>query len=167
MHSHSDADAYTQIAHTRVARKFWDAYLCTALYLVMYCKYPICQQTSQCNVVKQCEINCKSNVNYTYMSVSYLLWNLGNYLSITALCQQICLPSIISNATDHKNEIWKTVKLTSSYYLYSPSQSSVLDSLSTIKHSNFQIILAHQEAFCLTFCSTASEKGRFTREAID
>ena len=101
------------------------------------------------------------------MSVSYLLWNLGNYLSITALCQQICLPSIISNATDHKNEIWKTVKLTSSYYLYSPSQSSVLDSLSTIKHSNFQIILAHQEAFCLTFCSTVSKKGRFTREAID
>ena len=41
------------------------------------------------------------------------------YLSITALCQQICLPSIISNATDHKNEIWKTVKLTSSYYQYS------------------------------------------------
>ena len=41
------------------------------------------------------------------------------YLSITALCQQICLPSIISNATDHKNEIWKTVKLTSSYYRYS------------------------------------------------
>ena len=83
------------------------------------------------------------------------------------MCQQICLPSIISNATDHKNEIWKTVKLTSSYSLYSPSQSSVLDSLSTIKHSNFQIILAHQEAFCLPFCSTASEKGRFTREAID
>ena len=37
MHSHSDADAYMQIAHTRVARKFWDAYLCTALYFVMYC----------------------------------------------------------------------------------------------------------------------------------
>ena len=39
--------------------------------------------------------------------------------------------SIISTVTDHKNEIWKTVKLTSSYYLYSPSQSSALDSLST------------------------------------
>ena len=33
MHT-QDADAYTQIAHTRVARKFWDAYLCTALYKI-------------------------------------------------------------------------------------------------------------------------------------
>ena len=38
-------------------------------------------------------------------------------------------------------------QLTSSCYLYSPSQCSVLDSLSTIKHSNFQIILAHHEFF--------------------
>ena len=28
-----------------------------------------------------------------------------------------------------------------------PSQSSALDSLSTVKHSNFQIILAHHEVF--------------------
>ena len=74
-------------------------------------------------------------------------FQMDSVLTITALCQQICLPSVISNVTDHKNEIWKTVKLTSSYYLYSPSQSSVLDSLSTIKHSNFQIILAHHEVF--------------------
>ena len=41
-------------------------------------------------------------------------------------------------------------QLTSSlYYLHSPSKSSVLDSFSTIKHSNFQIILAHQEVFGL------------------
>ena len=59
--------------------------------------------------VKACEINC----NYTYMSVSHLLWNLRNYLSITALCEQTRLPSIISNIEDHKNEIWKTVRLTS------------------------------------------------------
>ena len=32
MHAHSDADAYMQIVHTCVARKFLDAYLCTALY---------------------------------------------------------------------------------------------------------------------------------------
>ena len=72
-------------------------------------QYPICQRTLQRGVVKSCEINC----NYTYMSVSHLLWNLRNYLSITALCQQTCLPSIISNIEDHKNEMWKTVKLTS------------------------------------------------------
>ena len=41
-------------------------------------------------------------------------------------------------------------QLTSSlYYLHSPSKSSVLDSFSTIKHSNFQIILAHHEVFGL------------------
>ena len=52
-------------------------------------------------------------------------------------------------------------QLISSCYLYSPSQCSELDSLSTIKHSNFQIILAHHEVFCSTFCSTVSEKGCF------
>ena len=35
----------------------------------------------------------------------------------------------------------------SSYYLHSTSKSSVLDSRSTIKDSNFQIILAHHEVF--------------------
>ena len=38
-------------------------------------------------------------------------------------------------------------QLTSSCYLYSPPQYSELDSLSTIKHSNFQIVLAHHELF--------------------
>ena len=71
-------------------------------------QYPICQRTLQRGAVKSWEINC----NYTYMSVSHLLWNLRNHLSITALCQQTCLPSIISNIEDHKNEIWKTVRLT-------------------------------------------------------
>ena len=37
-------------------------------------------------------------------------------------------------------------QLTSSlYYMHSPSKSLSLDSLSTIKHSNFHIILAHHE----------------------
>lgn len=36
MHTHSDADVYMQIVHTRVARKFMDAYLCTALYVQLY-----------------------------------------------------------------------------------------------------------------------------------
>ena len=36
MHAHSDADAdaYRQIVHTCVARKFLDAYICTALYII-------------------------------------------------------------------------------------------------------------------------------------
>ena len=38
-------------------------------------------------------------------------------------------------------------QLTSSCYLYSPSQYTVLDILGTIKHSNFQIILGHHEVF--------------------
>ena len=79
------------------------------LYWLLRSTRPICQRTLQRGAVKACEINC----NYTYMSVSHLLWNLRNYLSITALCQQTCLPSIISNIEDHKNEIWKTVRLTS------------------------------------------------------
>ena len=90
------------------------------------------------------------------------------YLLITALCQQIILwlTSIISTVTDHKNEIWKTVKLTSSYYLYSPWQSSALDSLSTVKQSNFQIMLAHHEVF-VSHSAQLCQKSRFTREAID
>ena len=41
-------------------------------------------------------------------------------------------------------------QLTSSlHYLHSPSKSSVLNSFSTIKHSNFQIILAYHEVFGL------------------
>ena len=34
-------------------------------------------------------------------------------LKITALCQTICLPSITSNVTNKKNELWKTASLTS------------------------------------------------------
>ena len=77
-------------------------------------------------------------------------------------------------------------QLTSSLcYLHSPSQcpskSSVLDSLSAIKHSNFQIILAHHEVFGLmagvqrpepVFVSHSAQlclhlKSRFTSEVID
>ena len=32
MHAHSDADAYTQIAHTRFVHKFLDTFLWAALY---------------------------------------------------------------------------------------------------------------------------------------
>ena len=58
-------------------------------------------------------------------------------------------------------------QLTSSYYLYSvysPSTSSVLDSLSTIKHSNFPIKLAHHEVFVSHSAQPCN--SRFTREAI-
>ena len=46
----------------------------------------------------------------------YSLWNLRNHLSMTKsqLCvKQICLLSVIWNLTNNKNELWKTVKLTS------------------------------------------------------
>ena len=53
MHAHSDADAYMQIAHTRVARNFLDAYLCTALYIVklavLYTFYVINYSLKSCN----------------------------------------------------------------------------------------------------------------------
>jgi len=46
----------------------------------------------------------------------YSLWNLRNYLWMTiseVRVKQICFPSTISNVTNDKNELWKTVSLAS------------------------------------------------------
>ena len=119
--------------------------------------------TSQRTTVKQCEINCNSNVNCTYMSVSYLLWNLGNYLSITALCLQICLPSIISNVTDHKNEIWKLLslrRLTICILHHNPSSWIALIAKSNTPTSKLYMykVLAHHEVFVSHFAQLCQKR---------
>ena len=48
MHTHSDANPYTQIAHTCFVRKVLDAYLCAAqipVFLVQKEKYQGCAHT--------------------------------------------------------------------------------------------------------------------------
>ena len=56
----------------------------------------------------------------------YSSWELGNYLWMrkSQLCiKQICFPSIISNVTNNKNDLWNTVKLTSLQKPQLPSPS--------------------------------------------
>ena len=62
---------------------------------------------------------------------------------------QLCVNKYIYQA-DHKNEIWKTVKLTSSYYL-------LLSVFSITILRNFQIILA--QLFVSLFVSLCVRKG--------
>ena len=77
-----------------------------------------------------------------YLNVLFMFWA-DIYIYIFFFTEVVVVPTaeILINFVS---------KLTSPYYLYSvysPSTSSVLDSLSKIRHSNFQIKLAHHEVF--------------------
>ena len=73
---------------------------------------------------------------------------LGNYCTYQS---QLCVNKYVSQAL---SQMLQTTKMKYGKLLSLPrltigipSQSSALDSLSTVKHSNFQIILAHHEVF--------------------
>ena len=67
-----------------------------------------------CLKEQQCQgwqVHFVYNANYS----SLIAMKIYKYIvndKITALCQKIYLPSIASNVTDNKSELWKTVRLT-------------------------------------------------------
>ena len=60
----------------------------------------------------------------------------GEWQNYSFLSNKICLPSIISIATNHKNELWKTVRLTS---FQKPKLQSVLIFLNLSIRASFCI----------------------------
>ena len=82
----------------------------------------------------------------------YSLWNLRNYLSMTK--SQLCVKQILNviwNLTNNKNELWKTVKLTS---FQKPQSQSVSIVFKFVHQCPFLYLLCHLHILCIFWAVT-------------